>query len=112
MTVGGTADGTAAVKYTGTMDAFRKVIAAEGPSALFRGAGANILRYVVYRRPTEAGQVADAEQRCRGRGRVDAVRSLPGEGVRRGLCRWFGLDISIGVSCHMNRFVIRSVVLG
>ena len=35
-----------AVKYKNTMDAFRKVIAAEGMSSMFRGAGANILRWV------------------------------------------------------------------
>jgi solute carrier family 25 (adenine nucleotide translocator) protein 4/5/6/31 len=37
----------AAVKYNGTLDAFRKVIAAEGAGTLFRGAGANILRCVL-----------------------------------------------------------------
>ncbi len=97
MTVGGTADGTAAVKYTGTMDAFRKVVAAEGPSALFRGAGANILRYVLVLMII-VGVFAHAEQRCCGRRCVDAVRSLPGEGIRRSLCRWFGLDCSIIVT--------------
>lgn len=40
MTVGG----DSAVKYTSTLDAFRKVIAAEGAGTLMRGAGANILR--------------------------------------------------------------------
>lgn len=43
MTVGG-GTGAEAVRYTSTLDAFRKVIAAEGATALFRGAGANILR--------------------------------------------------------------------
>jgi len=35
-----------AVKYNGTMDAARKIIAAEGVRSLFKGAGANILRGV------------------------------------------------------------------
>jgi solute carrier family 25 (adenine nucleotide translocator) protein 4/5/6/31 len=39
MTVGG-----GEAKYAGTLDAFRKVIAAEGAGTLMRGAGANILR--------------------------------------------------------------------
>ena len=33
-----------AIKYKNTMDAFRRVIAAEGASSMFKGAGANILR--------------------------------------------------------------------
>jgi solute carrier family 25 (adenine nucleotide translocator) protein 4/5/6/31 len=41
MTVGGGAEG---VRYTSTLDAFRKVVAAEGAGTLMRGAGANILR--------------------------------------------------------------------
>lgn len=41
MTVGGGAEG---VRYTSTIDAFRKVVAAEGAGTLMRGAGANILR--------------------------------------------------------------------
>ena len=32
------------LKYKNTLDAFRKVIAAEGVASMFRGAGANILR--------------------------------------------------------------------
>ncbi|KAF1918122.1 mitochondrial carrier domain-containing protein [Ampelomyces quisqualis] len=35
-----------AVKYNGTLDAARKIIAAEGVKSLFKGAGANILRGV------------------------------------------------------------------
>jgi len=35
-----------AVKYNGTMDAARKIIATEGTRSLFKGAGANILRGV------------------------------------------------------------------
>lgn len=52
MTVGGASGGiggsaaAGVVQYTGTLDAFKKVIAAEGMQALFRGAGANILRCV------------------------------------------------------------------
>ncbi|ORX38079.1 putative ADP,ATP carrier protein 2, mitochondrial precursor [Kockovaella imperatae] len=38
------AEGVNTVKYKNTLDAFRKVIAAEGASSMFRGAGANILR--------------------------------------------------------------------
>ena len=34
-----------AVKYKNTMDAFRQVIAKEGASSMFKGAGANILRW-------------------------------------------------------------------
>lgn len=43
MTVGGGAEG---VRYSGTLDAFRKVISTEGAGTLMRGAGANILRSV------------------------------------------------------------------
>ncbi|KAK8864745.1 hypothetical protein IAR55_002001 [Kwoniella newhampshirensis] len=43
MTVGGGSEG---VRYTSTIDAFRKVVAAEGAATLMRGAGANILRGV------------------------------------------------------------------
>lgn len=32
--------------YTGTLDCFKKIIAKEGPTALFKGAGANALRTV------------------------------------------------------------------
>ncbi|KAG9843907.1 ADP,ATP carrier protein, partial [Aureobasidium melanogenum] len=35
-----------AVKYNGTLDAARKIVAAEGVKSLFKGAGANILRGV------------------------------------------------------------------
>jgi solute carrier family 25 (adenine nucleotide translocator) protein 4/5/6/31 len=35
-----------AVKYNGTMDAARQIVAAEGVKSLFKGAGANILRGV------------------------------------------------------------------
>jgi len=35
-----------AVKYNGTLDAGRQIIAAEGVRSLFKGAGANILRGV------------------------------------------------------------------
>jgi solute carrier family 25 (adenine nucleotide translocator) protein 4/5/6/31 len=35
-----------AVKYKGTMDAARQIVAAEGVKSLFKGAGANILRGV------------------------------------------------------------------
>lgn len=35
-----------AVKYNGTMDAARQIVAAEGVRSLFKGAGANILRGV------------------------------------------------------------------
>ncbi|EDO14562.1 hypothetical protein Kpol_292p4 [Vanderwaltozyma polyspora DSM 70294] len=35
-----------AVKYNGAMDAFRKIVAAEGVASLFKGCGANILRGV------------------------------------------------------------------
>ncbi|KAM3188995.1 hypothetical protein ACQJBY_067753 [Aegilops geniculata] len=34
------------VKYKNSMDAFKKIIAEEGPKSLFKGAGANILRAV------------------------------------------------------------------
>ena len=44
MTVGGESSGVK--KYKSTLDAFRQVIAQEGPGSLMRGAGANILRYV------------------------------------------------------------------
>ncbi|PYH95026.1 mitochondrial carrier [Aspergillus ellipticus CBS 707.79] len=35
-----------AVKYSSSLDAFRKIVAAEGTKSLFKGAGANILRGV------------------------------------------------------------------
>ena len=35
-----------AVKYKGSMDAFRQILAKEGTKSLFKGAGANILRGV------------------------------------------------------------------
>jgi solute carrier family 25 (adenine nucleotide translocator) protein 4/5/6/31 len=35
-----------AVKYNGTLDAARQIVAAEGVKSLFKGAGANILRGV------------------------------------------------------------------
>ncbi|KAL6589728.1 hypothetical protein ACP70R_050253 [Stipagrostis hirtigluma subsp. patula] len=35
-----------AVKYNGSLDAFKQIIAKEGPKSLFKGAGANILRGV------------------------------------------------------------------
>jgi len=35
-----------AVKYSGSLDAFRQIIAKEGTKSLFKGAGANILRAV------------------------------------------------------------------
>ena len=35
-----------AVKYNGTMDAARQIVAKEGVKSLFKGAGANILRGV------------------------------------------------------------------
>lgn len=35
-----------AVKYKGAMDAFSQIVAKEGVSSLFKGAGANILRAV------------------------------------------------------------------
>jgi solute carrier family 25 (mitochondrial adenine nucleotide translocator), member 4/5/6/31 len=35
-----------AVKYKGSMDAFKQIMAKEGMKSLFKGAGANILRAV------------------------------------------------------------------
>lgn len=35
-----------AVKYKGSLDAFKQIIAKEGAKSLFKGAGANILRAV------------------------------------------------------------------
>lgn len=91
------------VHYSSMFDAGRKIIAAEGVSSLFKGAGANSASCLALPARHPRASVADALlphsppwcRRCRCP--VD-VRQAPGARLRQGLLGWLGLNRECGCS--------------
>lgn len=83
-----------AVKYSSSLDAARKIMAAEGIRSFFKGAGANILRGVagagvlsIYDRKSNYSTLAENQLTLPHRG--------PTPPLRQGLQGWFWLDYSL-----------------